>query len=257
MSEDQSNTPSSTPFSAHSSTHSMTQSASAPSHRTVRSFVIRAGRTTAAQQRALQELWPRYGVEFDAQLLDLDQVFGRRAPRMLEIGFGAGEALLAFAQTHPEMDCLGVEVHKPGVGHLLLGAAAAGLRNLRIVCHDAVEVLQQQLAPGSLQLIHIFFPDPWPKKRHHKRRLIQPPFLELLARVLAVGGTLRLATDWEPYALHMREVIDASPSFANDAGEAGFVPRPEERPLTRFERRGQRLGHGVWDLSYRRIATPA
>ncbi|HEY0943419.1 MAG TPA: tRNA (guanosine(46)-N7)-methyltransferase TrmB [Steroidobacter sp.] len=244
MTEDPSPTPSDPP-------------SNAPSRRTVRSFVIRGGRATVAQQRALDELWPRYGVELDAQPLDLDQIFGRRAPRMLEIGFGAGEALLAFAQAHPELDCLGVEVHKPGVGHLLLGAEAAGLRNLRIVCHDAVEVLQQQLAPGSLQLIHIFFPDPWPKKRHHKRRLIQPPLVELLARVLAVGGTLRLATDWEPYAMHMREVLDASTSFANDAGDSGFVARNEERPLTRFERRGQRLGHGVWDLSYRRIATKA
>lgn len=228
----------------------------APSRRTIRSFVIRGGRATAAQQRALDELWPRYGVEFSAQPVDLDQMFGRRAPRMLEIGFGAGEALLAFAQAHPELDCIGVEVHKPGVGHLLLGAETAGLSNLRTICHDAVEVLQQQLAPGSIQLIHIFFPDPWHKKRHHKRRLIQPEFVELLARVLAVGGTLRLATDWEHYAMHMREVIDASPSFSNDASDTGFVARNEERPLTRFERRGQRLGHGVWDLSYRRIATP-
>lgn len=230
-------------------------SSSAPSHRSVRSFVIRGGRATVAQQRALEESWPRYGVEFGTEPLDLDQTFGRRAPRMLEIGFGAGEALLAFAQAHPELDCLGVEVHKPGVGHLLLGAEAAGLRNLRIICHDAVEVLQQQLAPGSIQLIHIFFPDPWPKKRHHKRRLIQPALAELLARVLAVGGTLRLATDWEPYAMHMREVLDAATSFANDAPDTGFVARNEERPLTRFERRGQRLGHGVWDLSYRRIET--
>ncbi|MDY6947866.1 MAG: tRNA (guanosine(46)-N7)-methyltransferase TrmB [Pseudomonadota bacterium] len=229
-------------------------SSSAPSRRTIRSFVIRGGRATVAQQRALDELWPRYGVEFNPQPADLDQMFGRRAPRMLEIGFGAGEALLAFAQAHPELDCLGVEVHKPGVGHLLLGAETAGLNNLRIVCHDAVEVLQQQLAPGSIQLIHIFFPDPWPKKRHHKRRLIQPEFVEVLARALAVGGTLRLATDWEPYAMHMREVIDAATSFTNDAPDTGFVTRNEERPLTRFERRGQRLGHGVWDLSYRRIA---
>jgi tRNA (guanine-N7-)-methyltransferase len=224
-----------------------------PSRRTIRSFVIRGGRATAAQQRALDELWPRYGVEFNAQPLDLEQMFARPAPRMLEIGFGAGEALLAFAQAHPELDCIGVEVHKPGVGHLLLGAEAAGLKNLRVICHDAVEVLQQQLAPGSIQLIHIFFPDPWHKKRHHKRRLIQPEFVALLARVLAVGGTLRLATDWEHYAMHMREVIDASPLFVNDAPDTGFVARNEERPLTRFERRGQRLGHGVWDLSYRRI----
>lgn len=228
---------------------------SAPSRRTIRSFVIRGGRATAAQQRALDELWPRYGVEFSAQPLDLDQLFGRPAPRMLEIGFGAGEALLEFARQHPELDCIGVEVHKPGVGHLLLGADSAALKNLRVICHDAVEVLQQQLAPGSLHLIHIFFPDPWHKKRHHKRRLIQPEFVELLAQALAVGGTLRLATDWEHYALHMREIIDASPSFANEAPDTGFVARNEERPVTRFERRGHRLGHGVWDLSYRRIAS--
>jgi tRNA (guanine-N7-)-methyltransferase len=230
-------------------------SSSTPSrHRTVRSFVIRGGRATAAQQRALDELWPRYGVEFAPHPTDLDQLFGRSAPRMLEIGFGAGEALLAFAQAHPELDCIGVEVHEPGVGHLLLGAEAAGSSNLRIICHDAVEVLQQQLAPGSMQRVHVFFPDPWPKKRHHKRRLIQPALVELLARVLAVNGTLRLATDWEPYAMYMREVIDASDSFVNESPETGFAARTDERPITRFERRGQRLGHGIWDLSYRRVA---
>ena len=231
--------------------------ATPPSRRSIRSFVIRGGRQTAAQQRAMDELWPRYGVEFSAQPVDLDQMFGRQAPRMLEIGFGAGEALLAFTQAHPELDCIGVEVHKPGVGHLLLGAETAGLKNLRVICHDAVEVLQQQLAPGSVQFIHIFFPDPWHKKRHHKRRLIQPEFVELLARVLAPGGKLRLATDWEHYAMQMREVIDASASFANDAPDTGFVTRSEERPLTRFERRGHRLGHGVWDLSYTRVLPPS
>jgi tRNA (guanine-N7-)-methyltransferase len=204
--------------------------------RTVRSFV----------------LWPKYGVEFSAATLDLDALFGRSAPRMLEIGFGAGEALLEYAAAHPEVDCIGIEVHRPGVGHLLLGVEAANLRNLRVICHDAVEVLQQQLAPASITLAHIFFPDPWPKKRHHKRRLIQPPFVELLAKALAPGGTLRLATDWEPYAQHMREVIDASPTFVNVAAASGFVARSAERTLTRFERRGQRLGHGVWDLEYRR-----
>jgi tRNA (guanine-N7-)-methyltransferase len=225
-----------------------------PQRRTVRSFVIRGGRATVAQQRAMEELWPRYGIELNPSGIDLNQTFGRSAPRMLEIGFGAGEALLYFAQRHPELDCIGVEVHKPGVGHLMLGAEAAGLQNLRVICHDAVEVLQQQLAPGSVELIHIFFPDPWPKKRHHKRRLIQPPFVELLARVLAIGGKLRLATDWEHYAMHMREVIDASTSFVNES-DTGFAARNEERPLTRFERRGHRLGHGVWDLSYRRVTS--
>lgn len=220
--------------------------------RTVRSFVLRAGRATAGQQRALAELWPKYGVESSPATLDLDALFGRCAPRMLEIGFGAGEALLEYAAAHPEVDCIGIEVHRPGVGHLLLGVEAANLRNLRVICHDAVEVLQQQLAPASIALAHIFFPDPWPKKRHHKRRLIQAPFVELLAKAIAPGGTLRLATDWEQYAQHMREVIDASPTFANVAAESGFVARTAERTLTRFERRGQRLGHGVWDLEYRR-----
>ena len=228
------------------------QNPSDPRLRSVRSFVLRAGRATAGQQRALVELWPKYGVEFSASVLDAQALFGRAAPRMLEIGFGAGEALLEFARAHPEMDCLGVEVHRPGVGRLLLGAEEASLRNLRVICHDAVEVLQHQLAPASIALVHIFFPDPWPKKRHHKRRLIQPAFVELLAKVAAPGGTLRLATDWEPYAQHMREVLDASSSFANVAAGAGFVARSAERALTRFERRGQRLGHGVWDLEYRR-----
>ena len=221
-------------------------------HRTVRSFVVRAGRATAGQQRALVELWPDYGVEYQARPLDLQQLFGRDAPRMIEIGFGAGEALLAFAQSHPQIDCLGLEVHRPGVGHLLLGARAAGLGNLRIVCHDAVEVLQHQIEPATISLVHIFFPDPWPKKRHHKRRLIQPAFASLLARVLERDGTLRLATDWEPYAQHMREVLDAAAEFRNAAGDAGYVSRSVERPLTKFERRGQRLGHAVWDLEYRR-----
>jgi tRNA (guanine-N7-)-methyltransferase len=223
-----------------------------PRLRSIRSFVLRAGRATAGQQRALAELWPKYGVEFSPDPLDLQALFGRTAPRMLEIGFGAGEALLEFATAHSEIDCLGVEVHRPGVGRLLLGAETASLRNLRVICHDAVEVLQHQLAPASIALVHIFFPDPWPKKRHHKRRLIQPAFVELLAKVIESGGTLRLATDWEPYAQHMREVIDASSAFANVAADTGFVARSAERVLTRFERRGQRLGHGVWDLEYRR-----
>lgn len=223
---------------------------SSPSRRTVRSFVIRRGRSTVAQERALNELWPKYGIEFTPATLDLATVFERSAPTMLEIGFGAGEALLTFAESHPEMNCLGIEVHPPGVGHLLLGIERAQLSNVRVIMHDAVEVLEQQIAPESIALAHIFFPDPWPKKRHHKRRLIQPPFVELLARVLEPNGTLRLATDWEHYALHMREVLDASPLFENLAGAQGFVPRPDDRPLTRFEKRGQRLGHEVWDLHY-------
>ncbi len=223
-----------------------------PTRRSIRSFVIRAGRATAAQERALRELWPLYGVDWSGQRLDFDALFGRRAPRMVEIGFGAGEALLTFAQAHPEFDCIGVEVHPPGVGRLMMEAHRAQLKNVRVINHDAVEALERGFPAASVALMHIFFPDPWPKKRHHKRRLIQPAFVELLARVLAPGGTLRLATDWEPYALHMRETLDASPQFENLAGRAGFVERSMERPLTRFEQRGQRLGHGVRDLCYRR-----
>lgn len=224
----------------------------AVSKRTIRSFVIRRGRSTNAQERALEELWPRYGIAVSDAPLDLHQTFGRVAPTMIEIGFGAGEALLAFAQAHPEMNCIGVEVHPPGVGHLMLGLDTAQIANTRIIMHDAVEVLQRQIAPGALELVHIFFPDPWPKKRHHKRRLIQPAFVSLLARALRIGGTVRLATDWEHYAMHMREVLDASPDFHNRAGPEGFVSRTDERSLTRFEKRGHRLGHSVWDLEYER-----
>jgi tRNA (guanine-N7-)-methyltransferase len=219
--------------------------------RSIRSFVIRRGRSTVAQERALEELWPKYGIEFKAEPLNFEATFGNAAPVMLEIGFGAGEALIHFAQTHPELNCIGIEVHPPGVGHLLLGIEQAQLPNVRVIMHDAVEVLERQLTPSSVARIHIFFPDPWPKKRHHKRRLIQPEFVALLARVLAPNGTLRLATDWEHYAHHMREVLDASDRFINCAGTDGFIARPDDRPLTRFEKRGQRLGHGVWDLEYR------
>ena len=220
--------------------------------RRIRSFVLRAGRITAAQQRALDELWPRYGLDLPGRPFALDAVFGRHAPRSLEIGFGNGDNLLGLAKAHPERDFIGVEVHRAGVGHLLLEAAAAGLSNLRVICHDAVEVLEQGIAPAALDEVLILFPDPWHKKRHHKRRLVQPGFIDLLASRLAPGGRLQLATDWEPYAQQMLEVVGASADFVNLAGAAGYVPRPDWRALTRFERRGQRLGHGVWDLSFER-----
>ncbi|MBU6379603.1 MAG: tRNA (guanosine(46)-N7)-methyltransferase TrmB, partial [Gammaproteobacteria bacterium] len=184
-----------------------------PAPRRIRSFVLRAGRITAAQQRALETLWPRYGLEPplpSAAPLDLDAVFGRHAPRSLEIGFGNGDNLLALAAAHPERDFIGVEVHRAGVGHLLLCAEAAGLDNLRVICHDAVEVLEQAIAPAALDEVLILFPDPWHKKRHHKRRLVQPAFVALLASRLAPGGRLQLATDWEPYAQQMLEVVGAS-----------------------------------------------
>lgn len=226
-------------------------SADAIRRRSVRSFVLRTGRATAAQQRAMTELWPLYGVEFTGQSLEPVQLFGRDAPVMIEIGFGNGEALLEFAKSNPQIDCLGIEVHRPGVGHLLLGVHEAGLKNVRAVCHDAVEVLQR-FAAQSISFLHIFFPDPWHKKRHHKRRLIQPSFVALISPLMKGDGLLRLATDWEHYALQMREVLDASADFENVAGSSGFIERPAMRPLTRFERRGHRLGHGVWDMEYRK-----
>ncbi len=224
--------------------------------RGIRSFVLRAGRLTAAQERALTELWPAFGIDHAADVLDLDAVFGRKAPRLVEIGFGTGDALATYAGEHPDIDCLGVEVHRSGCGHLLLRAHTEQLQNVRVICHDAVEVLGTQLPAESLAAIHVFFPDPWPKKRHNKRRLIQPPFVELLLRTLEPGGELRLATDWQPYAEHMVEVLQKFPALENLAGDAIFATRPEERPVTRFERRGQRLGHSVWDLHFRKKPSP-
>ena len=221
--------------------------------RSIRSFVTRAGRVTEAQQRALEESWPKYGIEFDGtQVLDLDTLYRRRAPRVVEIGFGNGENLAALAAAHPERDYLGIEVHRAGVGRLLLAVETTALTNVRIVCHDAVEVLQHQLAPGSIDEMLILFPDPWHKKRHHKRRLIQAPFVELAASRLKNGGVLRLATDWEPYAAQMLEVLGANNSLENLAPAGGYIEKTSERITTRFEKRGQRLGHGVWDLAFRR-----
>jgi len=220
--------------------------------RSIRSFVTRAGRITPAQQRALAELWPKYGIAFVPEPLDVSALFGRQAPRTLEIGFGNGENLLALAAAHPQRDFLGIEVHRPGVGRLLLALEARALTNVRVICHDAVEVLAQQIAPQSLDEILILFPDPWPKKRHHKRRLIQRPFAELAASRLAPRGVLRVATDWRPYALQILETLEAAPGLVNLAADGAFVTRPSERAPTRFELRGERLGHEVWDVAFRR-----
>ena len=220
-------------------------------HRPVRSYVLRAGRMGSGQQRALAELGPRYVLPFAAQALDAAALFGRSAPLVLEIGFGMGDATAAIAAARPDCDFIGVEVHEPGVGALLRHIGERGLHNLRIVRHDAVEVLQQMVAPASLQAVHVFFPDPWHKKRHHKRRLIQPPLVALLASRLAPAGVLHCATDWEPYAQQMMEVLSAEPMLRNTA--AGYAPRPDYRPLTKFEQRGLRLGHGVWDLVFERV----
>jgi len=223
-------------------------------NRPIRSFVMRTGRMTVGQTRALEELWPRYGVEFSAEPLSMDLLFGRAAPRTLEIGFGNGEHLAALAAAHPERDYFGIEVHRPGVGHLLLLASLNNLTNVRASSHDAVEVLREQIAEGSLDEVLVLFPDPWHKKRHHKRRLIQPPFVELIASRLRQGGVLRLATDWKEYALQMLEVLSAAKTlFTNLSPTGDWMPRPEERAPTRFEKRGARLGHGVWDLAFIRL----
>jgi tRNA (guanine-N7-)-methyltransferase len=220
--------------------------------RRIRSYVLRAGRVTAGQERALRELWPRYGVEFAAAPLDLDAVFKRSARRCLEIGFGTGEVIGSLAEAHPDVDYLGVEVHRPGVGQLLLRAEKTGLHNLRVICHDAAEVLATQICASSCDEILVFFPDPWHKKRHHKRRLIEPGLVHRLSEVLRPGGTLRLATDWQNYAEQMLEVCNAEQLLVSQGETLGFAARPGFRPATRFERRGARLGYGVWDLAYRK-----
>lgn len=221
--------------------------------RPIRSFVLRQGRLTPAQARAMEALWPRFGLQLHGTALDWCEVFGRDAPRVLEIGFGNGEALAWAAAREPERDFIGIEVHTPGVGRLLNALDTAGVSNVRLYNHDAVEVLQQDVPPSSLDEVRIWFPDPWHKKRHNKRRLIQPAFVELLASRLKPGGLLHLATDWEDYAEHMWAVMDAQSEFRNEAGPRGSVARPPSRPQTHFESRGQRLGHGVWDLLYRRL----
>jgi tRNA (guanine-N7-)-methyltransferase len=216
----------------------------------IRSYVLRAGRVGSGQARALAELGPRFVLPCRMEPLDADVTFGRRAPLILEIGFGMGEGLAEIAAAHPENDYLGVEVHTPGVGALLRQIGERDLANVRIVQHDAVDVLTHMLAPASLAGVHVFFPDPWHKKRHHKRRLIQPPLVALLASRLAPGGYIHLATDWQDYAGQMLAVLGAEPLLENTVAE--YAPRPDTRPLTKFERRGLRLGHGVWDLVFRR-----
>jgi tRNA (guanine-N7-)-methyltransferase len=216
----------------------------------VRSYVRRAGRMGSGQQRALAELAPRFVVPYQPSPSDAAALFGRHAPLVLEIGFGMGAATAKIARDQPDIDFLGVEVHEPGVGALLRLIGQQGLTNVRIVQHDAVEVVQHMIAPASLAGVHVYFPDPWPKKRHHKRRLIQPPFVSLLASRIAVGGYLHCATDWQPYAEQMLEVLTGEPLLVNTAD--GYATRPSWRPQTKFEARGRALGHGVWDLLMRR-----
>lgn len=220
--------------------------------RTIKSFVLRQGRVTKGQEEALAALLPVFGVPTGDSVLDLPALFGRVAPVTLEIGFGNGDSLAQMAQAAPERDFLGIEVHTPGVGHLLKLIGERGLQNVRVMHTDAVEILQKRIPEAALDRVQIFFPDPWHKKKHHKRRLVQPEFVALLASRLRNGGMLHLATDWQPYAEHMVEVLQASPVFQNLAVEPPYSPRPAERPLTKFEQRGVRLGHGVWDLLYQK-----
>jgi tRNA (guanine-N7-)-methyltransferase len=219
-------------------------------HPPIRSYVLRQGRFSPGQQRAYAQLLPRFGISYQAKPVDLDQAFGRHAPVVVEVGSGMGETTARIAAGNPATDYLAIEVHAPGVGSLLKQVEEAGLTNVRVVRHDAVEVLRDMVAPGSLAGIHVFFPDPWPKKRHHKRRLLQPDFAALAASRLAPGGVLHVATDWQEYADHVLAVLSATPGLENTAD--GFAPRPATRPQTKFEMRGIKLGHGVWDIIFRK-----
>ncbi|PPD04859.1 MAG: tRNA (guanosine(46)-N7)-methyltransferase TrmB [Methylobacter sp.] len=220
-----------------------------PLPRRIRSFIRRQGRLTDGQQFALDNYWQAYGLEAE-NICDFTGVFGRNAPVCLEIGFGNGEALAQMAQANPMVDYLGIEVHRPGVGHLLRVLAQRGLPNVRVYCHDAVDILERCIPDGSLSAVHLFFPDPWPKKKHFKRRIVRAEFVELMARKLAPGGYFHAATDWQHYALSMMKVLSAHQGLVNASATGGFCERPAYRPQTKFERRGLKLGHGVWDLVF-------
>jgi len=220
-------------------------------HRPVRSFVRRSARMTPAQRAAIESRWPDFGLE-NTVLLDLDTVFGRRAPRVLEIGFGNGETLVSLAESCPERDYLGIDVYEPGIGRLLTAIADKGLTNVRLWRADAVDVLRESLPPASLAGVLLLFPDPWPKKRHHKRRLVQADFVRRVATSLEPSGVFHLATDWQNYAEHMLAILEADDLLVNLAGQGSFCEGRGDRPVTKFERRGQRLGHGVWDLRFAR-----
>lgn len=220
--------------------------------RTIKSFVLRQGRMTKGQEQSMEALWPQFGIETAATPLDFAQLFGRAAPITLEIGFGNGDSLAQMAQALPERDFIGIEVHTPGVGHLLKLVGEKGLQNVRVMNSDAVDILQQRIPPGSLDRVQLFFPDPWHKKKHRKRRIVQADFVKLIASRLRTDGVFHMATDWENYAEHMAKAMEASADFSNLATEPPYSPRPDERPLTKFENRGLKLGHGVWDLLYQK-----
>lgn len=226
-----------------------------PEHmRQVKSFVMRAGRVTAGQQRGLDIGWPKFGLTREQGLQDFDQVFARQAPRSLEIGFGMGHSLLEMAKAAPEQDFIGIEVHRPGIGALLGGLLENNLSNVRIYSTDAIDILNECVADNSLDRLMLFFPDPWHKSKHHKRRIVQPEFAQLVRRKLKLGGVFHMATDWQPYAEYMLEVMSAAEGYRNLSATNDWVERPAERPETKFERRGQRLGHGVWDLKFSKIS---
>ncbi|MGY8869239.1 MAG: tRNA (guanosine(46)-N7)-methyltransferase TrmB [Pseudomonadales bacterium] len=218
--------------------------------RTVRSFVKRAGRTTEGQEKALEEVWPVMGLEIKDGPVDFNEVFGREAPVVLEIGFGMGDSLLEMASREPNKNFVGIEVHSPGVGRLLSNANEEGLTNIRIYAEDAVEVFKQCVPDNSLDTLQLFFPDPWHKKRHHKRRIVQSDFAQSIRKKLKVGGYFHMATDWENYAEHMMEIMSVAEGYTNKMGEGQYSPQPEWRPVTKFQRRGERLGHGIWDLMF-------
>ncbi len=222
--------------------------------RRIKSFVLRQGRLTKGQQQAIETQWPKYGVPFQPEPLNFTELFGRQAPTFLEIGFGMGKSLAQMAQDHPENNYLGIEVHRPGVGALLKEVAERGLTNIRVMNHDAIEVLDKMIPDASLAGVYLFFPDPWHKKRHHKRRIVQPEFAQKIAQKLQPNGIFHMATDWEDYAHHMMEVMTQAPHFQNTQPEGHFTPRPNYRPLTKFEARGQKLGHGVWDLIFTKVS---
>ncbi|WP_409524217.1 tRNA (guanosine(46)-N7)-methyltransferase TrmB [Nitrincola sp. MINF-07-Sa-05] len=222
--------------------------------RSVRSFVIRAGRMTEGQERAMQENWPVFGLELSAGMQDFSQVFGRDADIVLEIGFGMGASLAEMARLMPQKNFIGIEVHPPGVGRLLSHVRDEEIGNIRVYREDALEVLEKCVPDASLETVQLFFPDPWPKKRHNKRRIVQPAFADLIRRKLKLGGQFHMATDWGPYAEHMMEVMSAAEGYENQAGEGQYSPQPEWRPVTKFQKRGEDLGHGVWDLIFVRTA---
>ncbi|MBE1276146.1 tRNA (guanosine(46)-N7)-methyltransferase TrmB [Enterovibrio baiacu] len=220
--------------------------------RRIRSFVRREGRLTKGQEQAMNDCWPTMGIDFEEKQLDWAEVFGNNNPVVLEIGFGMGASLVEMAKNAPEKNFVGIEVHSPGVGACLMAARDAGVTNLRVMCHDAVEVFEHMLPIASLETVQLFFPDPWHKARHHKRRIVQPEFVQMLRDKLKIDGIFHMATDWENYAEHMVEVMDVAPGYKNTATDGSYIPRPDDRPLTKFEARGHRLGHGVWDMKYAR-----